>query len=114
MVTVMDWEFWPRMVEGKVRLVAERVSVGAARPVPVRETVWVPRLSKMVKTPEKEPGAVGANPRATVHPVPASKTVLQVLAPRTKGAEAATEVRVTEAGVVFCMFRDWVAVVPTC
>ena len=99
---------------GKVRLVVERVSVGAARPVPVRAAVWVPRLSTMVKAPDAGPEAVGTNSTTTEHAAPARRTVPQELGPRTKGAEVATEVMETEAGVVFWTLMDWEVVVPTC
>lgn len=46
-------------VPGKVRLVAESVSVAAAIPVPVSGAVWVPALSTSVNVPLAAPVAVG-------------------------------------------------------
>jgi hypothetical protein len=59
--------------EAKLRVVGERVAVGAAATaVPLRATVWgeVAELLKMVSVPIRVPLAVGLNVICTPHPEP--------------------------------------------
>ena len=58
-LTVSGAEVCWMTVPGKLRLVAERVSVAAAMPVPVSGAVWVPALSTRVRVPDAAPVAVG-------------------------------------------------------
>ena len=65
---------------GNVRVSGERASVAGEVPAPLREAVWVPASSVMLKVPLRAPDAVGVKAIATVHPVLGPRVDPQVFA----------------------------------
>ena len=87
MVTDSAAEIWPSAVDGKVSDVGLRMSVGAASPVPVSSTVWVPAPSVKVSRPVAAPACVGANSTFTWQSLLAARLVVpQALLAMTNGA----------------------------
>jgi hypothetical protein len=54
---------------GNVRVSGERASVAGEVPTPLKEAVWVPTSSVILKVPLRVPDAVGVKAIAMVHPV---------------------------------------------
>ena len=71
----------PTACSGKVKEAGERLTTGAATPVPVRLTVWVAglALSVMVKAPVLVPVAVGLKVTLSVQLALAARLEPQVL-----------------------------------
>ena len=71
----------PTACAGKVKEAGERLTTGAATPVPVRLTVWVAglALSVMVTAPVLVPAAVGLKVTLRVQLAPAATLEPQVL-----------------------------------
>jgi hypothetical protein len=118
---VMTWAavVVPRMVEAKVSDVGVKVSVGTARPVPLRATVWVlpVALSLYVTAAARAPATVGLNSMESVQLAPGARVVVQVVAESRNDVAlvpvtAAAEVKVVGVVVlVFLMVMTWAAVV---
>ena len=118
-ITVCDALADPTVVEGKVRLVADKVT-GGATPVPLNATLCgeLPALSVIVIAAVSEPVLVGAKcpwnvqfaPGARLDPQPFEKTKDAAFVPVTAMLE---KVKVTVP--VFVMIRDWDPLaIPTC
>ena len=106
-VTVSGAEICVSTVEGKLRLVAESVSVGPVIAVPLSAVVCVPMLSVTVNVPVAAPAAVGAKATVIAHAVLAARELPQVLALLVNGAVTAIEVTDTAvppelAKLTFC------------
>jgi hypothetical protein len=106
-VTVSGAEICVSTVEGKLRLVAESVSVGPVTAVPLSDVVCVPMLSVTVNVPVAAPAAVGAKATVIAHAVLAARELPQVLALLVNGAVTAIEVTDTAvppelARLTFC------------
>jgi hypothetical protein len=80
-VTVCALLHVPTACAGKVKEAGERLSTGAATPVPVRLTVWVAglALSVIVKVPVSEPATVGVKVTLRVQLAPAATVAPQLL-----------------------------------
>jgi len=103
-VTVSGAETCPTTVDGKLKLVAESVSVGAATAVPLKTAVCVPTLSVNVKLPVAAPACVGLNPTVTTHAAPAASELPQVLDNLTNGAVTTWEMIETALPPPFATF----------
>ena len=106
----------PTVVEAKVRVVGDTVTVrAAATPVPVRATVCGDPVALSVKemAPVAEPAAAGSKSADTVQLAPAASVPVQVFVVITKSVEPviAMVLSVAEAAPVFLTVTDCAAVV---